>query len=357
MPKTTKTVAKEINIMIKKSKAPLAMSVLNVVFLFCLAGYFFFNPIFGPWILMSVAAADALILLAFSILAYIKEGGWAIALIVLSVLLLPFNILTLVAGIKIHSAEKERAELAKDHPIPMAKDLKLQPLPEDEGWSDEVAYFRPVHDEDIFKYFGYAQEFTAVAKFFERKRVFLPLYLDNESKKERTFECMFVTEYGEKVGDRTYVMYFIIENGKRDYDSILHFARIGRSEDGKTFLQVVSELDLIERLQDDIDTLYGEQIKKEIERREKEAAQREKNKKGMLSDLGEVFGTLFMSDSAISTAVHRYRGESEFEYSCTYTNSMGYTQTVYTNDKVKFYRANGEYVGYSEDGGRTIIEE
>ncbi len=343
--------------MIGKSKAPLVMSILNVIFMFFLAAYFFFTPVIEPWILTSVAIADGLILLVFSILAYVKEGAWAIALIGLSVLLLPFNILTLTAGIKIHGAEKERAELSKDHPIPMARDLGLQPLPEDEGWADDVAYFRPVHDEDIFKYFGRAQKITAVAKFFERKRVFLPLYLDNESKDERTFECMFITEYGEKVGDRTYVMFYIIEKGKRDYDSILHFARIGRSEDGKTFLQVVSDFNLIQRLQGDVDTLYGEQIRKEQERLENEAARREKNKRGLLSDLGEVFGTLFMSDAGVRAAVDRYNGNLGFKYSCSYTNSMGYTQTVYTNDKVKFYRANGEYFGYSEDGGRTIIEK
>ncbi len=341
--------------MVKKSKAPLVISILNVIFVAYLAFYFSQHDL----LISIIAAVDVPLLLTFSILAYRKESGWAIVLIVFSVLLLPVHILTLVAGIKIRGAEKERAELAKDHPIPMARDLKLAPLPEDEGWAsaEDVAYFRPLHDEDIFKYFGRAQAIPAVTKIFERKRVLLTLILDDESKRKRIFECLFVTEYGEKVGDRTYVMFYNMENGERDYDTVLNYARIGRAKDGKTFLQVVSDYELIKRLKEDFDILYGEQIRREYERLQKERAKRARERQGMLSDLGDVFGTLFMSDPGVRVATERFKGNSGFAYSCTYTNSMGYQQTVYTNDKIKFYRENGEYVGYSEDGGRTIIEE
>lgn len=355
----------------KESKAPLVLLILNMIFvpvIVLFAAKIFVSVMTGVslsyslsfgmgLIVVLLSAMDLAFLMPFSILAYTKEGGWTVALIVWSAVFLPFHILALVAGILIRRAENERKELAKDHPIPMSRDLGLEPLPEDEGWADDVAYFRPVHDEDLFKYFGRAQALPAVTKVFERKRVFVSLYLDNESKQESTFECMFVTEYGNRVGERTYVMYYMIKNGKRDYDSILHFARLGRSEDGKTFLQVVSDFELIKRLDEDIATLYGEQIEREKERLEEEAARRQQNRREMLSDLGDVFGTLFMSDSGVRSAVNAYRGTPNYRYSCTFTNSMGCQETVYTDDKVRFYRANGEYVGYSEDGGRTIIEE
>lgn len=349
--------------MVKKSKAPLVMSILNILFV---AGVAVGTLVlFLSWqedlrfvgYLSLALFADLPFLIAFSILAYRKEGGFAVLLIVWSVLILPAHLLTLAAGRSIRSAQMEREELAKDHPIPKAQDLGLEPLPADEGWSDEVSYFRPVHGEDLFKYFGRAQALPAVTKEFERKRVLVDLYLDDATKKVHTFECVYVIEYGEKTGDRTYVKFYMLENGQRDYDSITNFARIGRSEDGKTYLQVVSEADLLMRLQDDIKTLYGAQIRKEYERLREEAARRKEERRGLLSDLGGIFGTLFMSDSGIRAGVNAFRGKPREEYSCTFTNSMGCEETVYTTDGVSFYRANGEYVGHSEDGGHTIIEE
>ena len=49
--------------------------------------------------------------------------------------------------------------------------------------------------------------------------------------------------------------------------------------------------------------------------------------------------------------------ENNHRYVVTFTNSMGCEETVCSPDGIKFYKENGEYVGYSNDNGKTIVDE
>ena len=65
-----------------------------------------------------------------------------------------------------------------------------------------------------------------------------------------------------------------------------------------------------------------------------------------------------VGDSKTVQAFKRgYNGDSAPMKEYTFTNDMGCSQTVYSSDGREFYDANGSYVGKSNDGGKTIIDE
>lgn len=62
------------------------------------------------------------------------------------------------------------------------------------------------------------------------------------------------------------------------------------------------------------------------------------------------------SDTDVVKAFKRgYNGEGEEMQAYTVRNEMGCEETIYSSDGKLFYRENGEFVGESNDGGKTII--
>lgn len=63
--------------------------------------------------------------------------------------------------------------------------------------------------------------------------------------------------------------------------------------------------------------------------------------------------TLFIKSSDDSF-IKSIRGDPVEVKEYTFTTDMGTTMTVYSQDGKKFYAENGAYIGYSDDGGKTI---
>ena len=73
---------------------------------------------------------------------------------------------------------------------------------------------------------------------------------------------------------------------------------------------------------------------------------------GNLESIGAYYASYSLLDDMEQTSY-----EKNHKYVATFTNSMGCEETVCSPDGVKFYKDNGEYVGYSNDNGKTIIDE
>ena len=65
-----------------------------------------------------------------------------------------------------------------------------------------------------------------------------------------------------------------------------------------------------------------------------------------------------VGDSPAVKAFKRgYNGDSAHMKEYTFINGMGCEQTVYSSNGREFYGADGSFVGTSNDGGKTIIED
>lgn len=73
---------------------------------------------------------------------------------------------------------------------------------------------------------------------------------------------------------------------------------------------------------------------------------------GDLESIGSYYASYSLLDDMEKTSY-----EKNHKYVATFTNGMGCEETVCSPDGVKFYKDNGEYVGYSNDNGKTIIDE
>ena len=70
-----------------------------------------------------------------------------------------------------------------------------------------------------------------------------------------------------------------------------------------------------------------------------------------------LFNIAVGDSSAVKAFKRGYNGDSEPMKEYTFINSMGCEQTVYSSNGREFYGADGSFVGTSNDGGKTIIED
>lgn len=71
-----------------------------------------------------------------------------------------------------------------------------------------------------------------------------------------------------------------------------------------------------------------------------------------LAEIGAYYASFSLLDEWEATSY-----ENSHRYTGTFTNEKGVTQTVHSSDGKSFYDEGGNYVGHSEDNGKTIIEE